>query len=134
MIVLFFFSSRRRHTICALVTGVQTWCSSDLSTGSIARNMTPEFGSPRTAIVTGGARRIGEAFTRALAEDGWHVLIHCSKSVTEAEALAAELANARVLSADLAAGDWADRIFSALAGLPPPVLPVHHPSPLAHKS
>src|SRR3546814_3683931 len=26
----FFFSSRRRHTRCALVTGVQTWCSSDL--------------------------------------------------------------------------------------------------------
>src|SRR3546814_3453022 len=29
--LLFFFSSRRRHTRCALVTGVQTWCSSDLS-------------------------------------------------------------------------------------------------------
>src|SRR3546814_6963542 len=27
---LFFFSSRRRHTRCALVTGVQTCCSSDL--------------------------------------------------------------------------------------------------------
>src|SRR3546814_1999386 len=26
----FFFSSRRRHTRCALVTGVQTLCSSDL--------------------------------------------------------------------------------------------------------
>src|SRR3546814_15097296 len=26
----FFFSSRRRHTRCALVTGVQTVCSSDL--------------------------------------------------------------------------------------------------------
>src|SRR3546814_4927030 len=28
---MFFFSSRRRHTRCALVTGVQTCCSSDLS-------------------------------------------------------------------------------------------------------
>src|SRR3546814_15416661 len=27
---VFVFSSRRRHTRCALVTGVQTWCSSDL--------------------------------------------------------------------------------------------------------
>src|SRR3546814_8164599 len=27
---VFFFSSRRRHTRCALVTGVQTVCSSDL--------------------------------------------------------------------------------------------------------
>src|SRR3546814_16435858 len=92
--------------------------------------MTPEFGSPRTAIVTGGARRIGEAFTRALAEDGWHVLIHCSKSVEEAEALAAELANARVVSADLPAGDCADRIFSALDGLPPPGLHVKNATPL----
>src|SRR3546814_9466186 len=25
MLVIFFFSSRRRHTRCALVTGVQTW-------------------------------------------------------------------------------------------------------------
>src|SRR3546814_7287887 len=31
--MLFFFSSRRRHTRCALVTGVQTWCSSDLKWG-----------------------------------------------------------------------------------------------------
>src|SRR3546814_20124766 len=30
MNVLFFFSSRRRHTSVALVTGVQTVCSSDL--------------------------------------------------------------------------------------------------------
>src|SRR3546814_7254032 len=33
--VFFFFSSRRRHTRCALVTGVQTLCSSDLSPGRI---------------------------------------------------------------------------------------------------
>src|SRR3546814_4565407 len=25
LLLCFFFSSRRRHTICALVTGVQTW-------------------------------------------------------------------------------------------------------------
>src|SRR3546814_5007143 len=31
--VFFFFSSRRRHTRCALVTGVQTLCSSDLGLG-----------------------------------------------------------------------------------------------------
>src|SRR3546814_8913484 len=30
MCFCFFFSSRRRHTRCALVTGVQTCCSSDL--------------------------------------------------------------------------------------------------------
>src|SRR3546814_19478466 len=31
IVYLFFFSSRRRHTRCALVTGVQTLCSSDLA-------------------------------------------------------------------------------------------------------
>ena len=30
----------------------------------------------QTAIVTGGAKRIGAALVRALAADGWHVLIH----------------------------------------------------------
>src|SRR3546814_1340064 len=32
MVVLFFFSSRRRHTSCALVTGVQT-CALPISVG-----------------------------------------------------------------------------------------------------
>src|SRR3546814_1859705 len=32
---IFFFSSRRRHTSCALVTGVQTCCSSDLSASGV---------------------------------------------------------------------------------------------------
>src|SRR3546814_8191828 len=34
-----FFSSRRRHTRCALVTGVQDVCSSDLHAGAI-QNLT----------------------------------------------------------------------------------------------
>src|SRR3546814_4626877 len=33
----FFFSSRRRHTRCALVTGVQTCCSSDLRQQRVRR-------------------------------------------------------------------------------------------------
>src|SRR3546814_16843185 len=32
---MFFFSSRRRHTRCALVTGVQTVCSADLRVGQV---------------------------------------------------------------------------------------------------
>jgi NAD(P)-dependent dehydrogenase (short-subunit alcohol dehydrogenase family) len=90
--------------------------------------MTPEFGPDRTAIVTGGARRIGAAFVRALAEDGWFVLIHCRESVDEAEALAAELGRARVVSADLATVDGPDRVVDALAGLPPPALLVNSAS------
>ena len=41
--------------------------------------MTGEIEGPRTAIVTGGAKRIGAALCRALAADGWHLLIHCNR-------------------------------------------------------
>jgi NAD(P)-dependent dehydrogenase (short-subunit alcohol dehydrogenase family) len=47
--------------------------------------------SPRTAIVTGGARRIGAALVRALHADGWHILLHCNASRAEGAAIAAEL-------------------------------------------
>jgi NAD(P)-dependent dehydrogenase (short-subunit alcohol dehydrogenase family) len=90
--------------------------------------MTPEFGHPRTAIVTGGARRIGAAFVRALAADGWHVLIHCHQSRAEAEALADELAGARVVVADLAAADCDEAVFAGLDGMPPPALLVNNAS------
>ncbi|WP_156678441.1 SDR family NAD(P)-dependent oxidoreductase [Sphingomonas profundi] len=94
--------------------------------------MTPEFGSPRTAprtaIVTGGARRIGGAIVRALAEDGWHVLIHCRRSEHEAEALAAELPAARVIEAELADPGAAEAILAAAAGMPPPGLLVNNAS------
>jgi NAD(P)-dependent dehydrogenase (short-subunit alcohol dehydrogenase family) len=90
--------------------------------------MNGEFEGPRTAIVTGGARRIGAALCRALAADGWHLLIHCRRSVDEADALAAELGNSKVVVADLAAGDAAERIFGALGELPPVRLLVNNAS------
>lgn len=86
--------------------------------------MTPEFGQPRTAIVTGGAKRIGVALSRALAADGWHVLIHYGSSKDEAAALAAEIGGSTV-AADLADPEAADTIVEALAGLPPPGLLVN---------
>ena len=54
------------------------------------------------ALVTGGARRIGEAIVRRFAAEGWHVVIHCHRSTEEAAALAAELPSAEVVSCDLA--------------------------------
>ncbi|HEU4968892.1 SDR family oxidoreductase [Sphingomonas sp.] len=78
--------------------------------------MTPEFGSPRTAIVTGGARRIGCAIARALAADGWHVLIHHHSS--DAAKLAEEI-GASTVRADLADPGAAETIIGALKGLPP---------------
>ncbi|HZG08907.1 MAG TPA: SDR family NAD(P)-dependent oxidoreductase [Allosphingosinicella sp.] len=94
--------------------------------------MASEFPAQRTAIVTGGARRIGAALCRALAADGWHLLIHCNRSAAEAEALAAELGRARVVRAELADADAAGRIVAALDGLPPPCLLVNNASRFAY--
>ena len=69
-----------------------------------------------TAIVTGGAKRIGAALVRALAADGWHVLIHYNRSKAEAEALAAELGGSTV-RAELADPGAAETILSG-AGRP----------------
>ncbi|HEX8513258.1 MAG TPA: SDR family NAD(P)-dependent oxidoreductase [Allosphingosinicella sp.] len=90
--------------------------------------MASEFEGARTAIVTGGARRIGAALCRTLAEDGWHLLIHCRRSIEEAEALARELGNAAVVTADLASADSAIRIMAALEGLPAARLLVNNAS------
>jgi NAD(P)-dependent dehydrogenase (short-subunit alcohol dehydrogenase family) len=73
----------------------------------------------QTAIVTGGAKRIGAALVRALAADGWHVVIHCHQSRAEADALAAEIGNSVVVAGDLADPAIGDIIVAAAAGLPP---------------
>lgn len=96
--------------------------------------MSEEFKKPRTAIVTGGAKRIGAAIARALAGDGWHLLIHCGRSTGEARALAAELGNAAVVSADLAGPDCADIVMGALDGFPPPKLLVNSASRFVYDS
>lgn len=45
----------------------------------------------KTALVTGGAVRIGRAVCEALAAEGCHVVIHCSRSVESAQQLARTL-------------------------------------------
>ena len=45
----------------------------------------------KTALVTGGAKRIGAAIVRGLSAHGWRVVIHFNASKTEAESLANEL-------------------------------------------
>src|SRR5688572_5196520 len=62
--------------------------------------------SGRVALVTGGARRIGAAIVRGLHAEGCNVVIHCRRSVREAELLRDELNTIRAesalsLSADL---------------------------------
>ena len=59
----------------------------------------------RSALVTGGARRIGRAIALTLAAHGWDVAVHYGQSHDEAEALAAEIRRhdrrAIALAADL---------------------------------
>ena len=66
-------------------------------------------------LVTGGARRIGAAISRAFGAAGWHVIIHYGTSAGEAEALAAELPSALAIHCDLADGDAAEDMIERLA-------------------
>jgi NAD(P)-dependent dehydrogenase (short-subunit alcohol dehydrogenase family) len=94
--------------------------------------MSLDFPSSRTAIVTGGAKRIGAEIVRALAADGWHVLIHYHRSRKEAEALAAEIGDASIVQAELGDPGAADTIMAATAGLPPVHLLVNNASRFVH--
>ena len=71
----------------------------------------------RVALVTGGARRIGAAIVRSLAQSGYAVAIHANRSVVEAEALCAEIGaaggRAAVIAADLADRDAVGRLVGA---------------------
>ncbi len=82
----------------------------------------------RTAIVTGGARRIGAEIARFLGREGWHVLVHCHRSVEEGEALVAEIGEASLVRADLSDPGAAATIMAALDGLPPLGLLVNNAS------
>jgi len=96
--------------------------------------MSDEFEGPRTAIVTGGARRIGAEIVRALAADGWHVVIHYNRSSAEAEALAAGLESASIVQAELADPGAAARLLAAADGLPPLRLLVNSASRFVYDS
>jgi pteridine reductase len=62
----------------------------------------------QTALVTGGARRIGAEIVRVLHGAGANVAIHCHRSGKEAEALCAELAALRPGSAAVFTADLLD--------------------------
>jgi NAD(P)-dependent dehydrogenase (short-subunit alcohol dehydrogenase family) len=78
-----------------------------------------------TALVTGGARRIGRAIVEDLAANGFAVAIHCNRSGEEARKLVAEIqangGRAAVLQADLTDMSDADGLISAAAAALGPV-------------
>lgn len=67
----------------------------------------------RTAIVTGGGKRVGAAIVGALLDDGWTVVAHVHH---EGDAIPHGAIKA---VADLADSDCAERIFAAADGHPP---------------
>lgn len=66
-------------------------------------------GFRKVALVTGGARRIGEVISRRLARSGWDVVVHCNSSLAAGQALATDLcshgARAATVEADLSNRD-----------------------------
>ncbi len=79
---------------------------------SPGRQATPFSLEGKTALVTGGAKRLGRAVVLALAEGGANVLVHYRSSSAEAAEVCAEAEKlgvaAKAVQADLAeSGDWA---------------------------
>ncbi|MEY3719670.1 MAG: hypothetical protein RL618_189 [Pseudomonadota bacterium] len=62
--------------------------------------------TPKTALVTGAAKRLGRSIALGLAREGWDIVVHYRSSPTEAQATAAEIRQlgrqAITLDADLA--------------------------------
>lgn len=71
---------------------------------------------PRKAVlVTGAARRIGAQIARTYAAAGWYVVLHYHHHADEAEALAAALPHAELVSCDLSDGHAAVAMVEQLA-------------------
>jgi NAD(P)-dependent dehydrogenase (short-subunit alcohol dehydrogenase family) len=70
---------------------------------------------PRTALVTGAARRIGASIARDLAASGWRVVLHYNRSEAEAQALAGEIIRAggacELVRADLTSRADVEAVF-----------------------
>lgn len=89
--------------------------------------------SPRVALVTGAARRIGRAIAEDLASNGWAVAIHYRTSRSEAEALARSIMDgggrATAVGGDLADLACVPRLIAeATAALGPLTLLVNNAS------
>jgi pteridine reductase len=59
----------------------------------------------KTALITGGAKRVGAVTTKTLHQAGYNVIIHCRLSRQAADELAAELNSSRADSAKVIQGD-----------------------------
>lgn len=67
----------------------------------------------RVAVVTGGARRIGATIVSSLLEDGWAVIVHCNRSLTQAKQLIT-LGKGAIVSGDLSNDEDLFRIIEEI--------------------
>lgn len=74
--------------------------------------------SGKTALVTGGAQRLGRAVCEGLAARGVQIAIHYNTSKAEAETFAGELSNAgiaaKIFQAELADANARNRLFASV--------------------
>lgn len=87
---------------------------------------------PPTALVTGGARRIGRAIVERLAREGFGVAIHCGRAREEAEglrdAITGQGGRAVVVQGDLARLEEVENLVAAAGALGPLTLLVNNAS------
>lgn len=81
---------------------------------------------PRTAIVTGAAKRVGAVIAAGLLADGWTVIAHVHHAGDEVPDRAVKAV------AELAGEQCADVVFDAAANLPPVALLVNNAARFAH--
>ena len=67
----------------------------------------------RVAVVTGGAKRIGASIVSMLLDDGWAVIVHCTRSITQARHLI-QRGKGAVVSGDLSNDDELFRIIEEI--------------------
>ncbi len=88
--------------------------------------------TPRTALITGGGRRIGRAIALALSRAGYAVVLHAHRSRAEAERLASEIIGnggcASVVLADLVNSEAVRGLVPAAAAFGPLTLLVNSAS------
>src|SRR3546814_25232 len=116
--MLFLFSSRRRHTRCALVTGVPICTKHEprLHKYRLPHRRNHEMATNKlngkTAVITGGATGIGIAAAKRFIEDGAFVFIFGRRQEALDAALAELGPNARAVRGSISDPSDLDRLYA----------------------